>query len=99
KLEQGGTLSGKVTIRFTGMEGAWRRLQERNEDDTERKQFLEEQLRDLVPSGTEVKLMNAPDWSSGDDALVAEYDLRVPGWVASAGQRRLLKVGLFGAAE
>lgn len=99
KLEQGGTLAGKVTIRFTGMEGAWRRLQERNEDDTERKQFLEEQLRDLVPSGTEVKLTNTPDWSSGDEPLVAEYDLRVPGWVASAGQRQLLKVGLFGAEE
>ena len=100
KLEQqGGTLSGKVTIRFTGMEGAWRRLQERNEDDTERKQFLEDQLRGLVPSGTEVKLTNTPDWLSGDDPLVAEYDLKVPGWVASAGQRQLLKVGLFGAAE
>ena len=99
KLEQGGTLAGKVTIRFTGMEGAWRRLEERNEDDTDRKQFLEAQLRDAVPSGTEVKLTNTPDWASGEEPLVAEYDLRVPGWVASAGQRQLLKVGLFGAQE
>ncbi len=99
KLEQGGTLSGSVTIRFTGLESAWRRLQERNEDDTERKQFLENQLRSLVPSGTEVKLTNTPDWSSGDEPLVAEYDLQVPGWVAAAGQRQLLKVGLFGAEE
>jgi hypothetical protein len=99
KLEQGGTLSGKVTIRFAGVEGAWRRLQERNEDDTERKQFLEDQLRQLIPSGTQVKLTNMPDWSSGEDALVAEYDLEVPGWAASAGQRQLLKIGLFGAQE
>jgi hypothetical protein len=99
KLEQGGTLSGKVTIRFTGLEGAWRRLEERNEDDTDRKQFLEDQLRGFVPSGIEVKLTNTPDWSFGEEPLVAEYDLRVPGWVASAGQRQLLKFGLFAAEE
>src|SRR5581483_3905146 len=40
KLESGGTLAGKVTLRFTGLEGAWRRLQERNEDETERKAYL-----------------------------------------------------------
>lgn len=99
KLEQGGTLAGKVTIRFTGMEGAWRRLEERNEDDTDRKQFLEEQLRDIVSSAIEVKLTNTPDWAAGEEPLVAEYELRVPGWVASAGQRQLLKLGLFGAEE
>lgn len=99
KLEQGGTLSGKVTIRFIGLEGAWRRLEERNEDATERKQFLEAQLRETIPSGIEVKLTNTPDWSSGEEPLVAEYDLQVPGWVASAGQRQLLKLGLFAAEE
>jgi hypothetical protein len=99
KLEQGGTLAGKVTIRFTGLEGAWRRLEERNEDDADRKQFLEAQLREIVPSGIEVKLTNTPDWSAGEEPLVAEYDVRVPGWVASAGQRQLLKLGLFGAQE
>lgn len=99
KLESGGTLAGKVTIRFVGVQSAWRRLQERNEDDTERKQFLEDQLRQFVPSGTDVTLTNTPDWVSGEEPLIAEYDLKVPGWVASAGQRQLLKVGLFAAEE
>jgi hypothetical protein len=31
--------------------------------------------------------------------LVAEFELRVPGWVISAGNRALVPVGLFGAVE
>jgi len=99
KIESGGTLSGKVTVRFSGLEAAWRRLQERNEDDVDRKHFLEAQMSSVVPSGIDVKLTNTPDWSAWEEPLVAEFDLQVPGWVAAAGQRQLLKIGVFGAAE
>jgi hypothetical protein len=95
KLEPDGTVSGKVTTRFTGLEAAWRRMEERNEDDADRKQFLENQLRNSVPSGIEVTLTNQPDWNGSDEPLIAEYTLKVPGWAAAAGQRQLLKVGLF----
>jgi hypothetical protein len=95
KLERNGTVSGKVTVRFTGLEALWRRLEERNEDDADRKQFLENQLKYSVPSGIEVTLTNQPDWNGSDEPLTAEYALKVPGWAAAAGQRQLLKVGLF----
>ncbi len=98
-LTAAGTLEGKVTITFTGLEAAWRRLEERHEDDTDRKQFLEDQLRYDVPSGIDVSLTNTPDWASSDAPLVAEFHLKVPGWAAAAGQRQLVKVGLFGGAE
>jgi Domain of Unknown Function with PDB structure (DUF3857) len=96
KLDRGGTLAGKVSIRFTGLEAAWRRVNERNEDDTDRNQLLEEQIRNSVPSGIKVTLTNTPDWSSFEEPLLVEYDLEIPGWAAAAGQRQLLKVGLFG---
>jgi hypothetical protein len=99
KLERDGTVSGKVIIRFTGLEAAWRRLEERNEDDADRKQFLEDQLKYSVPSGIEVTLTNHPDWNGSDEPLIAEYALKVPGWAAAAGQRQLLKVGLFCGQE
>jgi hypothetical protein len=98
-MEANGTLAGSLTIHYTGLEGAWRRLQERNEDDTERRKFLEEQVQATVPSGIEVQLTNTPDWSSCDEPPVAQFDLEVPGWVAAAGQRALLRVGLFAAAD
>src|SRR5882724_5134050 len=96
KLDAQGTLTGKLTIRYTGLEAGWRRFEERNEDDTDRKQFLEDQLKLTVPSGINVTLTNTPDWSHADEPLVAEYDLKVPGWASAAGQRQLVRVALFG---
>jgi len=61
--------------------------------------FLENQIKADIPGGIEVELSNRPDWNSASPALVAEYDLKVPGWAAAAGQRALLPVGLFGAQE
>ncbi|HYL69867.1 MAG TPA: hypothetical protein VEY89_01020, partial [Candidatus Dormibacteraeota bacterium] len=94
-----GTLEGKLTVTYTGLEASYRRLEERNEDDAERRQFLENEIAGVVPTGIDVKLTNSPDWGSTEDALVAEYQLRVPGWASGAGRRQLLPVGLFGNGE
>jgi hypothetical protein len=99
KLTSSGTLEGKVIVTYTGQEALWRRLEEHNEDDAERKQFLENQIKADIPSGAEVELSNRPDWDSASQTLVAEFDLQVPGWAAAAGQRALLPIGLFGARE
>lgn len=99
KLTSSGTLEGKVTVTYTGQEALWRRLQERNEDDTDRKRFLEDQIKADIPSGADVDLTNRPDWDSASPFMTAEFDLKVPGWAAAAGQRALLAVGLFGAQD
>ncbi len=94
-----GGLEGKLTITYTGLEALRRRVEQRNQDDTERKKFLEEEVKEHVPAAIEVDLTNKPDWGSSDPPLVAEFDLKVPGWAAAAGHRALLPVGLFGATE
>jgi hypothetical protein len=94
-----GTLEGKLTVRYTGLEASSRRLSQRNEDDTARRQFLEKQIEHMVPAGIDVKLTNSPDWGASDASLVTEYDLEVPGWATTAGRRALLPVGLFGNNE
>lgn len=94
-----GTLEGKLTVRHTGLEALRRRLEERNEDETNRKEFLEEEVREHVPAVIEVELTNRPDWSSSETPLVAEFNLKIPGWVSGAGRRALLTAGIFGAAE
>ncbi|MBS0419572.1 MAG: DUF3857 and transglutaminase domain-containing protein [Proteobacteria bacterium] len=96
KMDQQGSLSGKLTVQYIGLEAGWRRLAERNEDDTDRKQFLEDEVRSAVPTGIEIKMLNTPDWKSADEPLVVEFDLQVPGWAAAVGKRQLMKVGLFG---
>jgi hypothetical protein len=98
-LAPDGTLEGKLTITFTGLEAQWRRVQERNEDEAHRKKLLEDYVKEIIPAGSEVELTNKPEWASAAQALVAEYTLKVAGWVAGAGKRALCPVGLFSGPE
>jgi hypothetical protein len=99
KLSPGGSLEGKVTVSYTGLEAAARRLVERNDDDTERRKMLEEELEAHVPVGIDVKLTNSPAWTDPETPLVAEFDFKVSDWATAAGSRSLLGLGLFGARE
>jgi len=99
KLTETGSLEGKLTVTFSGLEALWRRIEERNEDATNRKKFLEDQVKEYIPVGIELDLTNQPDWGGSTPTLVAEFELKVPGWVSGAGRRALVPVGLFSAPE
>jgi hypothetical protein len=99
KLTQEGSLEGKLTVTYSGLESLYFRMEERNQDEAQRKKLLEDEVRYMIPASIEVELTNKPDWSSSDSKLVAEFDLKVPGWVSGAGKRALMPVGLFGATE
>ena len=99
KLSNDGDLTGTVKVTYTGLEAQDRRIRQRNEDDTERKKNLEDEVKNLIPSGSEVELTNSPDWKNGNAPLVAEFTLRVPGWTSAAGRRAMLPTGLFSASE
>jgi hypothetical protein len=99
KLGDTGELEGKLTVSFSGLEAMVRRVEERHGDDTERKKYLEDQVKEYIPVGTELDLTNQPDWKSSSLPLVAEFDLKIPGWVSGAGRRALLPVGIFSATE
>ena len=99
KLSETGDLEGKLTITYTGLEGLRRRLDERNEDDVARKKFLEDEVKQYIPVASEIKLTNSPEWTNSANPLRAEFDLRIPGWVARGGRMALCPVGLFGGGE
>jgi hypothetical protein len=98
-LTNEGSLEGKLTVTFTGLEASGRRVAERNEDDTAKKKMLEDYVKENIPAGIEVELKNKPDWTNSAAPLVAEYELKVPGWMSGAGKRALCPVGLFSAQE
>jgi len=99
KLNEEGGLEGPVKVTYTGLEALDRRLGQRFGDATQRKEYLEEELKNVIPATAEVELKNKPDWDSSDEKLVAEYDVKIPGWASSAGRHVVLPLGLFAGAQ
>ena len=94
-----GELEGTLVVTYTGLEASQRRANHRFADDTEHKRFLEDEVKEAIPIACEVELTKQPDWKNSSVPLVAEYTLKVPGWISAAGRRALLPVGLFSAPE
>jgi hypothetical protein len=64
KLSDTGDLEGNLTVTFTGLEAMNRRVEERHSDETERKKYLEDEVKGYVPVAAELELTNQPDWKS-----------------------------------
>jgi hypothetical protein len=99
KLNPEGDMEGTLTATYSGLEGHWLRVDERNQDDTERKKFLEEEIKDAIPAGSEVELTKSPDWTSSGAPIVAEFKVKIPGWASAAGRRMLVPAAFFAASE
>ena len=99
KLDAQGNISGKVTVTYTGLVCLRRRQAEMHEDDAHRKTYLEQNVQTWIPVGSDVDLASKPDWSSSSREMVAEFDVKIPGWASAAGRKALMPVGVFGNAE
>jgi hypothetical protein len=99
KLSDTGDLEGKLTVTYTGLEAMYHRLDVQHDDEVARKKFLEELVKIQVPAAVEVDLTNKPDWTGAETPLVAEFDLKIPGWASNAGKRVLIPAGVFTNVE
>jgi uncharacterized protein DUF3857 len=99
KLSDTGDLEGKLTVTYTGLEAMYHRLDVRHSDEVARKKFMEERATAPVPVGAEAELTSQPDWSASETPLVAEFNLKIPGWASSAGRRVLIPAGVFTESE
>jgi hypothetical protein len=99
KLSDSGNLEGKLTVTYTGLEAMYHRLEVRHSDEVTRKTFLEDGVKSQLPIAAEAELTNKPDWDSSEPTLVAEFNIKVPGWASNAGKRVLIPSGVFTGAE
>lgn len=99
KLSDAGDLEGKVTVTYVGLEAMYQRMDERNADEITRRKSLEERLTSQIGAASEAELTNKPDWNSAETPLVAEFDLKIPGWASNAGRRALIPAAIFTAGE
>ncbi len=98
-LNEDGSLEGALTVTYSGLQALYLRYEEKDEDETSRNKFLEDLVREAIPAAAEVEVTNKPDWTSSSLTFVAQYRLKVPGWVSAAGRRVLFPVGLFSSHE
>ena len=99
KLSDTGDLEGKLTITYIGLEAMYHRLEERHADEVARKKFLEERVTSQIGSAAEAELTNKPDWAGSETPLVAEFNLKIPGWAANAGKKVMIPAAIFTAGE
>lgn len=99
KLSETGSLEGKLTVTYTGLEAMYRRLEVLNSDEVRRKEYLEELVRVQVPAASEVELTKKPDWNRSEVPLLAEFAVKIPNWASNTGRRVLIPVGIFSAYE
>jgi hypothetical protein len=97
-LNEDGELQGTVSITYTGREALWRRLQQRNEDEQSRREFLEEDIKEQLAGQAQVKVVRQPEWS-GTGPLQTEYQVKLADWVVISGNRLLVGMGIFGGHE
>jgi Domain of Unknown Function with PDB structure (DUF3857) len=94
-LSDTGDLEGTLTVTYIGLEAMYQRLELRYADEVARKTFLEDHLKEEIPAAAEVELTNKPDWGGCETPLIAEFNLKIPGWASGAGKHAVISVGLF----
>ncbi|MGB8958671.1 MAG: DUF3857 domain-containing protein [Candidatus Aminicenantales bacterium] len=99
-LDLQGNLTGTVKTTYTGQEALVRRLEHLHDDDTVRKAALEKELTDVLPMGASATLTKVENFDNNDPALIANYDVSIPGIATVAGEKMLLPVSpLVGSGQ
>ncbi len=99
RIGEAGDLEGELQVNFVGFEALNLRTEKRHDDESERKRYLEDLVKEQIPSTAEVRLTKAPDWSASSPDFVTAFDIKIPGWMSRAGRRAIFPTGIFTAAE
>jgi Domain of Unknown Function with PDB structure (DUF3857)/Transglutaminase-like superfamily len=98
RLDRDGTLSGEMTVTFTGQEALRRRLEARDEDETKRKKDLEDEVKGSITNASTVELVKVDKWES-TEPLSATFKLSIPGYAAGTGKRLIVPSYAFSGAK
>jgi hypothetical protein len=99
KLDPDGTLSGTLTIRFTGETALHYRHAGRDEDDAGKKKLITDKVKEWMPSNAKFELTSVTGWDTPDTPLEAQGKLQLPGMAESVGRRLLLPIGFYEAGQ
>jgi hypothetical protein len=94
-LDPEGSLSGMLTVRFTGQAAFIRRMDNRDQDETGRKKLITDEIKAWFPPSTTFELTSLSGWDKNGDPLEAQGKLTMPNIATVAGRRILLQVTAY----
>jgi hypothetical protein len=98
-LDAEGSLKGTITARFEGGEALERRLDALNADELGRRESLESEAQDWLPSGAKIHLISVEGWQASETPLIATFAVELPSYAVVAGKRLLAPAYLFQSKE
>lgn len=99
KLEEDGTLSGKLDITYFRQWGAVKRQEEEEDDEAGKKKDITDELKTVLPPGAVFEITSMTGWDKNSDPVHIEGTLRVPGYATTAGHRVLVPLTFFQASQ
>ncbi|MBA2378905.1 MAG: DUF3857 and transglutaminase domain-containing protein [Blastocatellia bacterium] len=94
RLSEDGTLSGKVTIAYTGHQATGRRREEFRDSQVKREENFKEEFKSRV-STAEITQLSITNFDDPMKPLTYTFDVRIPGYAQRAGSRLILQPGFF----
>ena len=91
--------SGKLQIDFTGLEAAYLRLNNRDDDAAGRKKVLEDEIKGWLPVGSTFEASRVDNWDDIEQPIHVEGTLTVPSFAKGAMQRMLMPLEIFQTTE
>lgn len=94
-LGMDGMLKGTLTVRYTGERALARREDGRNEDDAGKRKMMLDEMKQWLPSNSNVELAELNNWDKPDEPLEAQYKITMPANMEAAGKRALFPLGVY----
>jgi hypothetical protein len=91
-LDPQGNLAGPVKITYLGQEALVRRLDHIDDDEAAWKTALEKEFADILPTGATATLTKVENPGGSDSALIANFEVTIPGAATPTGEKTLLPV-------
>jgi hypothetical protein len=98
-IDQDGLAAGKLTVDFTGQQGALWRGATHLQDDTGRKKTLEDEIKSWLPAGSDFELTKIDSWDKTDLPLHVEGTVKFSSFASSVGRRILIPATIFLAPQ
>ncbi len=99
KLDDDGTLSGKLDITYFRQWSAVKREEERDDDEAGKKKDITDELKTVLPAGAVFEITSMTGWDTNSDPVHIEGTVRIPGFATAAGHRVLVPLTFFRATQ